>query len=428
MPTCLAFCGRALSRSEGFFPAYRGEPTLRKSRCEAEVGPEDAILGSRYMPMTKTDHLSAATGPKRILTLDGGGIRGVLTLEYLQTIETMLRERSGRPEFRLCDYFDLIGGTSTGAIIAASLACGKTVNELRQLYRKLGQSVFDRSFFRRGVFATKFPSGPLRSALEEQLGKDSTLGSEVVRTGLLIVTKRLDTHSPWPIHNGPDGTYSAQDRALNLVQLVRASTAAPTYFEPEEMKILSRAGAAVEGAFVDGGVSPHNDPSLQALMVAVLHGHGFRWRTGVDQLLLVSIGTGTRRSASATREILGATPMEQGLRSLVSLMNDTGRTNQTLLQWLTNCLTPWRVDAAAGDMSLDSAAGPALATYVRYNVPLERTWLKNTLNLDFSDEKLEELAKMDEPGNIEELGRIGQIAAKLQIREEHFPQPFDVRL
>jgi len=66
-----------------------------------------------------------ASGPKRLLALDGGGIRGVLTLEFLERIEQILKARSQKPEeFRLCDYFDLIGGTSTGSIIAAMLAYG----------------------------------------------------------------------------------------------------------------------------------------------------------------------------------------------------------------------------------------------------------------------------------------------------------------
>ena len=73
---------------------------------------------------------------------------------------------------------------------------------------------------------------------------------------------------------------------------MRASTAAPTYFAPEEIQIHSRSGSVVDGAFVDGGVTPFNDPALQLLMLAALQGHGFRWSTGKDRLLLISIGTG----------------------------------------------------------------------------------------------------------------------------------------
>jgi len=66
------------------------------------------------MPVTKDQHLDPARAPKRILSLDGGGIRGFLTLQYLEAIEALLRQRTGRADLVLSDYFDLIGGTSTG--------------------------------------------------------------------------------------------------------------------------------------------------------------------------------------------------------------------------------------------------------------------------------------------------------------------------
>jgi patatin-like phospholipase/acyl hydrolase len=89
--------------------------------------------------MTKADHLSNKTSPKRILALDGGGIRGALTLGYLQRIEDILRKQHGdEKSFRLSQYFDLIGGTSTGSIIAACLAIGMSVNEIKTMNMNLG--------------------------------------------------------------------------------------------------------------------------------------------------------------------------------------------------------------------------------------------------------------------------------------------------
>jgi hypothetical protein len=86
-----------------------------------------------YRILSRDEHLFLP-GPKRILALDGGGVRGILTLGFLKEIERILAERHGNdPHFRLCDYFDLIAGTSTGSIIAASLAQGKTVAEVIEL-------------------------------------------------------------------------------------------------------------------------------------------------------------------------------------------------------------------------------------------------------------------------------------------------------
>ena len=80
--------------------------------------------------LTRDEHFNAL-GPKRILALDGGGLRGILTLGILRHVERVLDERhGGDASFRLCHYFDLIAGTSTGAIIAAALALEMSVEEV----------------------------------------------------------------------------------------------------------------------------------------------------------------------------------------------------------------------------------------------------------------------------------------------------------
>lgn len=385
--------------------------------------------------LTREQHFDPAHGPKRILSLDGGGIRGVLTLEYLEVIESKLRERYKNNRLLLCDYFDLIGGTSTGSIIAAGLACGMTVAELKTLYHGIGAGVFKPSgnfvsrLFNRftkskleGILSPKFPAEPLQTALNAQLGADTTLSSDRVKTGLMIMTKRIDTGSPWPLTNCPGARYAAQDGALKLTQVVRASTAAPTYFEPEEIKISSRDGSVVDGVFVDGGVSPFNDPALQLLMLAALQGYGFQWRTGKDELLLISIGTGTYKEPFSPQKFAAA----QGLSALKSLMDDTARTNHGLLQWLTHCVTPWIIDRAVGDMQLDSRSGPQLATYARYNALLDTKWLKSELDIDATPEKLAQISQMDNPANMDELAAIGRKAAQKQVSDSHFPSAFDI--
>jgi hypothetical protein len=378
------------------------------------------------MPKTKQQHLDAMTGPKRILALDGGGIRGILTLEYLGVIETMLRARFKKDDLLLCDYFDLIGGTSTGSIIAAGLACGMTVAQLKQLYRHIGTDVFKGVFWRNGLLAPKFKSGPLQQALDAQLGADTSLDSDNIRTGLMIMTKRLDTGSPWPLHNHPNARFAKQDGKLRLTEVVRASTAAPTYFDPQKIGISSRDGSVINGAFVDGGVSPFNDPALQLLMLAALEGHGFRWPTGKDKLLLISVGTGAFKQTYTADAIIGMPAAEQGLRALQSLMDDCGRSNHAMLQWITNSLTPWIIDRAVQDMKLDSEGGPQLATYARYNVLLESGWLKTTVEIERTPDSLAKIAEMDDPKNMDELAEIGRLAAEKQVKPEHFPSAFDV--
>lgn len=387
------------------------------------------------MPLTKAQHLDEAREPKRILSLDGGGIRGILSLEYLEAIEQMLRQRTGQPKLVLSDYFDLIGGTSTGAIIAATLACGMPVADIKTLYQALGTSVFKKSFAQQwkvgqklaGVISPKFPGKRVQAALDQHLGADTTIDSAKVKTGLMIMTKRLDTGSPWPLHNHPRARYSAQDGKLSLTQVVRASTAAPTYFEPQTIRISSPGkGVTTTGAFVDGGVSPFNDPALQLLMLAALDGHGFRWKTGKNKLLLVSVGTGTYKETHSTSELMKMKAVEQALLALQSLMDDTGRVNHGMLQWLTHCVTPWSIDRAVGDMQTDSANGPQLATYARYNVLLDHEWIAKKLNVNYRPAHLAKIAEMDDATNMQDLADLGRLAAKVQIDPAHFPKAFDI--
>jgi uncharacterized protein len=81
-------------------------------------------------------------GPKKLLAIDGGGIRGVLALEVLQKVEDLLKAKSGKADFRLAEYFDYIAGTSTGGIIAAGLSIGMSVKKILDLYEEAGAGMF----------------------------------------------------------------------------------------------------------------------------------------------------------------------------------------------------------------------------------------------------------------------------------------------
>lgn len=84
-------------------------------------------------------------GQKKLLAIDGGGIRGVLALGMLKKIEGTLKMQSGRDAFRLADYFDYIGGTSTGAIIATGLSIGMSIDQILQFYTDSGAQMFARA-------------------------------------------------------------------------------------------------------------------------------------------------------------------------------------------------------------------------------------------------------------------------------------------
>jgi hypothetical protein len=379
---------------------------------------------------TRDEHLFGS-GPKRILTLDGGGIRGALTLGFLKRIEELLAERAGGdPEFRLCDYFDLIAGTSTGSIIATGLALGFSVEKLQHLYQSLSEQVFKKPLWRLGVFTSKFPIEPLVAALSEFFG-DVTVGGDEVRTGLMIVTKRLDTGSPWVIHNNPRGKFFDSpdsswipNRDYLLREVVRASAAAPHYFEPEGIQI----SADVEGAFVDGGVSPFNNPSLQALMLATVSGFGLNWPFGADKLLLVSVGTGTRELRFDPKEVLKMPALQLAGQSVLSIMADCDWLNQSLLQWMSRSPVAWPIDSEMEDLRDDVlGGGEPLLSYLRYNVVFDRDWLRSTINFDISHDEVNGLFAMDQPSHVGVLTKLGTSAGQVQVKEAHFPAAFDAK-
>jgi hypothetical protein len=380
-------------------------------------------------------HLDPQAGPKRILALDGGGLRGVLTLGILREIESVLRERhGGDPAFRLSDYFDLIAGTSTGAIIAAALAMGMSVDEVHGHYMRLGEFVFKRSLFRQGVLRAKFPADKVREALIGVFG-ERRLDSSDLRTGLLVVSKRLDTGSTWPLTNHPRSRYfergthatTIANREYPLWQVIRASTAAPSFFDPERI-LIGRGDAgvsAVEGDFVDGGVSPHNNPSLQALMTATIPGYRFGWAPGEDQMLVVSVGTGKSNEEAGKANMLERTAAVNAILSLKALMEDCGDQVETIMQWLSRSPTAREIDREIGSVGAP-LGGAALCSYLRYNVHLKANWFEKNLGEPITADALKRLEAMDEPGNIPELDRIGKLAGSKLVSAGHFGAGFDL--
>lgn len=379
---------------------------------------------------TVSDHFANDGKPKRILALDGGGLRGILTLGVLESLESVLRERHGNDaDFRLSDYFDLIAGTSTGAIIAAGLAQGDSVATLVDQYNALGAKVFEKSFLRKGLFRAKYHKGKLSDELRGFYGADTTLGSDKLRTGLLIVTKRLDTGSVWPLGNNPEGKYFASSSPgiiangeYPLWKVVRASTAAPAFFDPESITIAEEAGAKpVEGEFVDGGVSPFNNPSFQALMYATLGGYRVGWPLGEDNLLLVSVGTGSS-DASVQRTSLTA---KHAINSLMSLMNDCASFQETLLQWMSSGPTASEIDRELGDLGDDTLGPAALVSYLRYNIELSPTEVQ-ALEPSLTDpDAIKGLSEMDDPDNMGVLYTLGQALGQRDVSADHFAG-FDV--
>jgi uncharacterized protein len=396
-------------------------------------------------------------GPKRILALDGGGVRGALTVAFLERIEALLSERDGK-DILLGDYFDLVGGTSTGAVIAGALALGHRTAEVKNFYLKLAPFAFKRQRWRIPLLQAKFDARGLRHQIEAVVGNRVLQSTDLI-TGFCIITKRMDTGSPWIISNNPRAPYwesSSGDignKDYPLVNLVRASTAAPHFFDPELLPIsrnepllpdalskplntpwparaaqalLRRLGFGPQanidstyGLFVDGGVTPHNNPSLALFQMATLSPFKIKWPTGPDRLTVVSVGTGTYRPRLSYKSLGFARFTKLAFHALISLMTDAEVLVLALMQWMGECPAPWQINSEVGTLASDQPPGGKMFRFLRYDVRLEKDWLARELNYNVSDDTLARLRGMDDPAAVHELYEIGRMAAEKQVKLEH---------
>jgi hypothetical protein len=358
-------------------------------------------------------------GRKKILSLDGGGIRGVIALAFLERLEAVLTENAGQP-VRLCDHFDLIGGTSTGAILATALALGYWAADIRKFYFQLGPKVFRRPYFRLPGWQAVFDAEALRREIVSIVGA-RTLDSPDLQTGLGVMLRRIDTGSSWILANNPRAMYweTPADRSYignrrySLANIVRASTAAPFFFDPQEIQIVEGAPPAL---FVDGGMTPHNDPSLALFLAAALPSYRIGWSLGADKLTIVSIGTGSYRESISAKDLRRESSIKIAFRSLVQQIAGNQQLTLTLMSWLGKGGPTWPINSEIGDLSTFEPPFGALFRFLRYDIKLETDWLKDTLGVSLSPRDLARARRFDNPEIMPLLDDLGRRAANLQIR------------
>jgi patatin-like phospholipase/acyl hydrolase len=243
----------------------------------------------------------------RILSIDGGGIRGIVTTVLMERLNTT----PGLEGF--LDSVDLIAGTSTGGLLALGIARGLQLDEIRDLYVDDGPDIFDDSWLDdlldlgrlRGA---DYKIAPMRRVFKRVLGEETTLGQ--LRKRVLITAFDMDNEKPnelertWKpklFHNFPG---AGNDRNQLAYKVGMYTAAAPTYFP------------SVDG-YIDGGVYANN-PSMCAL--AQTQDTRYRPTPPIDEVILLSLGTGT-----SLYYIRGKTldwGYAQWIKPLISLMLD----------------------------------------------------------------------------------------------------------
>ena len=234
----------------------------------------------REVPAPKVD------GQRRLLSLDSGGVRGVLTLEVLVDLERRLREEHGRPDLVLSDYFDYFAGTSTGAMIAAGLALGWSAEDLRTLYEnQLGEILEPIPVWKwvTKAFRYRYPPAAVTRQITDAYGAETLFGDARMKSLLMCAMYNVTTDSPWPLSNNPQAEYNHPDdpgcnTRIPLWQVIRASAAGPLAYPPEKFELDGR-----NYVFIDGALTPYNNPALQLFLMATAPEYRLGWSTGVDE-------------------------------------------------------------------------------------------------------------------------------------------------
>lgn len=228
----------------------------------------------------------------KILSIDGGGIRGIIPGQVLVSFEQKLQQISGDPNKRLADVFDMIAGTSTGGILACLYLCPDenkrpkfSTSDAVGLYLQNGDDIFDVSVFKKivsldGLTDEKYPATPLENVLEKYLGNVKL--SQALRPCLITaydITRRASK-----FFNSQDFPVEGESRDFYLRDVARSTSAAPTYFPPSNVTAFDNSVYSL----IDGGVFANNPT-----MCACVEAFGYDPKLTISDLKVLSLGTGT---------------------------------------------------------------------------------------------------------------------------------------
>ena len=271
------------------------------------------------------DRPGATPALRRVLSVCGGGLLGVIPAAMLNRYEDLGKAAYGAG-YRLSDSFDLVGGTSTGAVIATGVALGLPASEIADFYLSDVPKGFRRRRSAIPLINDMF-DGDLMQSFFARTAEGRVLEAQGLACHLMITAKDLSRGRPlafttmaqptWPVL----GAEIRQDK-LPLDLLLRASTAAPGLFSPVALQ-LEGVGEIIAA---DGGMSPFNDRAL--LLSQMARGAG---ASAVD---VTALGTGSTKPSYSRQRLTGGLAVIRALRALMGTIKDGEMLTDTTLQML----------------------------------------------------------------------------------------------
>jgi hypothetical protein len=304
-----------------------------------------------------------------------------------------------------------------------------SAQELSDFYIATGPKMFEKAFILERL-RHLYKKEPLTEELKKTYGPKTDLGSNKLKSLLLVVTRNVSTDSPWPISSNPFARYNHPARKdcnlqIPLWQLVRASTAAPVFFPPEVLQWDPK-DASRTFLFEDGGLTPYNNPAFLIARMATQEAYGLGWRAGENRLLVMSVGTGSAAKADAGMS---------GKNAVANLVNFPGalmygaQVDQDInCRTIGRCVHGAPIDRELGDLIPRRGEGDERRPvplsedlgrqflYARYNAELSAEWLaeRGLGKINPAD-----VSKLDSVEYVPDLVRVGKALAK-EVKLEHF--------
>ncbi len=223
-----------------------------------------------------------------ILSIDGGGIKGIISAIVIEYIEKLIQEYTNKKEAKISDYFNLIAGTSTGAILAGIYLCPNkdkkakfSASDAVELYNKNGDYIFQRDYYHsiktiNGVIGPKYDNKNLKEVLNRYFGEVKV--SQLIKACLIT---SYDTEKREPTFFNSVSSSKKEDRDYLARDAILSSAAAPTYFPPS----LIVSSTSQKGSFIDGGICCNN-PAVCAFVEAIKMSDC----KSIDEITVLSIG------------------------------------------------------------------------------------------------------------------------------------------
>jgi hypothetical protein len=269
------------------------------------------------------------------------------------------------------------------------------------------------------MLVSRYEAQPLSDLLRRTFSEDgegevpALLDTKRLKTLLLVVLRNHTTGSAWPISNNPHAIYNdinLPDCNLKvpLWKLVRASTAAPVYFDPEEIVLGGK-----RHVFVDGAVTPYNNPALIAALMTVLPCYRLEWETGPDKIRLISVGTMRFSLAAADVNVRHMWVGYNAAQVPAALIQGIALEQDYMCRCLGQCIHGEEIDSEIGNLEGTALPGRSWFSYARYNKSYMRKEAEEFLRQN------PELARLDAVHAIPALREIGRAYAQEHVRIEH---------